>query len=505
MAVKLTGFTRLPHESDPLMAPVIDHSLQYGTFTMAITTSIPHRLDRLPWSRWHWLVVTALGVTWILDGLEVTIVGALGPVLTHETTLRLSEAEVGLTASAYLAGAVIGALLFAYLTDRQGRKKWFLLTLLIYLTATVLTAISWDLWSFMFFRFVAGAGIGGEYAAINSAIDELIPARARGHTDLAINGSWWLGTVAGALLTIPLLNPDLVPEDTGWRLCFALGAVIGLAILVIRRVLPESPRWLMTHGRLEEAEAVVRAIEDSVRQHHGLDRLPEPLGSITIHGRAQATFLTVARELVRNYPRRTVLGLTLMMTQSFLYNAIFFTYALVLAKFYGVPSSRMGLYILPFAVVNFIGPLVLGRFFDTVGRKPMIAFTYATSGLLLGIIGLLFWQNALTAVTQTIGWSLVFFFASAGASSAYLTVSEVFPMEIRAMAIAVFFVIGQAAGVVAPWVFARLIETSATSVFMGDMLAASLMLVAAVVALIFGVKAERQSLESIAAPLSARQ
>jgi MFS family permease len=475
-----------------------------ATETRPITTSIPHRLDRLPWSRWHWLVVIALGVTWILDGLEVTIVGALGPVLTHESTLHLSESEVGLTASAYLAGAVAGAFLFAYLTDRQGRKKWFLLTLLVYLTATVLTAISWDLWSFMFFRFVAGAGIGGEYAAINSAIDELIPARARGHTDLAINGSWWLGTVAGALLTIPLLNPALLPEDVGWRLCFALGAIIGLSILVLRRILPESPRWLMTHGRMEEAEEVVRLIEESVKRDQGLDRLPDHVGSITLHDIAHATFGTVARQLFRAYPTRTVLGITLMVTQSFLYNAIFFTYALVLAKFYGVPSSRMGLFILPFAVVNFLGPLVLGRFFDTVGRKPMIALTYGISGVLLAVTGFLFWQGSLTAVTQTIAWSLVFFFASAGASSAYLTVSEVFPMEIRAMAIAFFFVVGQGAGVVAPWLFAKLIETSATSVFYGDLVAAGLMLVAAAVALVFGVKAERQSLESIATPLSAQ-
>jgi MFS family permease len=469
-----------------------------------ITTSIPHRLDRLPWSRWHWLVVIALGITWILDGLEVTIVGALGAVLTHPTTLSLSESEVGLTASAYLAGAVAGALLFSYLTDRQGRKKWFLLTLLLYLTATVLTAAAWDLWSFMFFRFLAGAGIGGEYSAINSAIDELIPARARGHTDLAINGSWWLGTAAGALLTIPLLDPNLIAEDLGWRLCFALGAVLGLGILLIRRYLPESPRWLMTRGRVDEAEAIVAQIEQTVQRDAGLETLPEPEGIITLHRGEHATFGTVVRELFRSYPRRTTLGITLMVTQSFLYNAIFFTYALVLSKFYDVPPSRIGLYILPFAVANFLGPLVLGRFFDTVGRKPMIALTYGLSGALLALTGYLFLQGALNSVTQTIGWSLIFFFASAGASSAYLTVSEVFPMEIRAMAIAVFFVIGQGAGIVAPWLFGKFIETSATSVFYGDLLGAGMMLGAAVVALLFGVKAERRSLEDIALPLSAR-
>ncbi|WP_447980716.1 MFS transporter [Candidatus Nitrospira bockiana] len=461
-------------------------------------------MDRLPWSRWHWLIVVALGVTWILDGLEVTIVGAMGSVLTHSTTLNLSEGEVGLTASAYLAGTVTGALLFSYLTDRQGRKRWFLITLMLYLTATVLTAFSWDLWSFMTFRFLAGAGIGGEYSAINSAIDELIPARARGHTDLAINGSWWVGTIAGALLTIPLLNPRLVPEDLGWRLCFILGSVLGLGILLVRRLVPESPRWLMTRGRVDEADAIVTAIEETVKRDHGLEHLPEPEGSIIVRPYEHSTVLTVARELFRTYPQRTVLGITLMVTQSFLYNAIFFTYALVLSKFYGVPSSRIGLYILPFAVGNFLGPLLLGRFFDTIGRKPMIAFTYGFSGILLALTGFLFWQGYLNAVTQTIAWSVIFFFASAGASSAYLTVSEVFPMEIRAMAIAFFFVVAQGAATVAPWIFGKLIEASAGSVFVGNLIGAGMMVTGAMVALLFGVKAERRSLESIATPLSAR-
>jgi MFS family permease len=469
-----------------------------------LTTNIPQRMDRLPWSRWHWLIVSALGVTWILDGLEVTIVGALGAVLTHPGTLGLTESEVGLTASAYLAGSVLGAVVFSYLTDQQGRKRWFMITLLLYLSATVLTALSWDLWSFMLFRFLAGAGIGGEYAAINSAIDELIPARARGHTDLAINGSWWMGTAAGALLTIPLLNPNLIAESIGWRLCFALGAILGVAIILIRRVVPESPRWLMTHGMVDEAEAIVRQIEDGVKREQGLDRLPEPRGSITVHPRTKTMLSTVARELFRTYPRRTVLGMTLMVTQSFLYNAIFFTYALVLTKFYGVPTNAIGFYILPFAVGNFFGPLLLGRFFDTIGRKPMIALTYGLSGVLLAVTAFLLASGALTAVTQTIAWCFIFFFASAGASSAYLTVSEVFPLEIRAMAIAFFFVVGQGAGVLAPWLFGLLIQTSAAGVVYGYLVGAGFMIAGAVVALVFGVKAERQSLEDIAAPLSAR-
>ncbi|MGH7232373.1 MAG: MFS transporter [Nitrospiraceae bacterium] len=469
-----------------------------------VITSIPQRLDRLPWSRWHWLIVSALGITWILDGLEVTIVGALGAILTHPTTLHLTESEVGLTASAYLAGSVSGAVIFSYLTDRQGRKKWFLITLFIYLTATVMTAFSWNLWSFMVCRFLAGAGIGGEYSAINSAIDELIPARARGHTDLAINGSWWLGTVAGALLTIPLLNPNVIAENLGWRLCFGLGGVLGLAILLIRRLVPESPRWLMTHGRVDEAEAIVRDIEERVRQDENLDRLPEPEGSITIRPYAHATFGTVAQQLFKSYPTRTALGITLMVTQSFLYNAIFFTYALVLAKYYEVPAGSVGLYILPFAVVNFCGPLLLGRFFDTIGRKPMITLTYGLSGIMLAVTGYLFWQGRLNSVTQTIAWSVIFFFASAGASAAYLTVSEIFPMEIRAMAIAFFFVVGQGAGILAPWLFSKLIQTSALSVFYGDLIGAGFMITGAIVAMLFGVKAERRSLEDIATPLSAK-
>src|SRR5712692_8134909 len=437
-----------------------------------ITTDIPQRMDRLPWSRWHWLVVTALGITWVLDGLEVSIVAALGPVLTHTTTLHLTESEVGLAASAYLAGSVFGAVVFSYLTDRQGRKKWFMITLLLYLTATVLTAVSWNLWSFMLFRFLTGAGIGGEYAAINSAIDELIPARWRGQANLAINGSWWLGTAAGALLTIVLLNPHLIAEHLGWRLCFGLGAVLGIGIVLIRRLIPESPRWLMTHRRVEEAEAVVSKIEE---------------------------------QLLHVYPRRTALGIVLLTTQSFTYNAISFTYPFVLTKFYDVPASNIGLYILPFALGNFLGPLVLGRYFDTVGRKPMISFTYAVAGCLLAVTGYLFWQGAFTSVTQTLAWSAMFFFASAGASAAYLTVSEIFPLEIRAMAIASFFVVAQGAGIVAPWLYGKLIETSAQSVFYGYLLGAGMMLAGAFVELWLGVKAEGRSLESIATPLSAEK
>jgi MFS family permease len=468
-----------------------------------VTTDIPQRLDRLPWSRWHWRVVTALGITWLLDGLEVSIVSALGPVLTHSTTLHFAESEVGLTASAYLAGTVLGAIIFSYWTDRQGRKKWFMLTLLLYLTATVLTAFAWNLASFMCFRFLTGAGIGGEYAAINSAIDELIPARRRGHTDLAINGTWWLGTALGAMLSIVFLNPLLIPEHVGWRLCFGFGAILGIAIVLLRRALPESPRWLMTHGRTKDAETVVSEIETRIAREEGLSTLPSFSGSITVHPRPDTTIGTVAAQLFSAYPRRTVLGIVLMVTQSFMYNAVSFTYPFILTKFYAVPSNRVGLYLLPFALGNFLGPLLLGRFFDSVGRKPMISFTYATAGVLLALTGYLFWSGSLTSVTHMLIWSSIFFFASAGASAAYLTVSEVFPMEIRAMAIAFFFVIAQGTATMAPWIYAKLIETSAASIFYGYVFTAGLMLVGAVVELLWGIKAEGRSLEHIAPPLSA--
>ncbi|UVT17739.1 MAG: MFS transporter [Nitrospira sp.] len=468
-----------------------------------ITTNIPQRMDRLPWSRWHWLVVGALGVTWLLDGLEVSIVAALGPMLTHPDALHLTQSEVGLTASAYLAGSVVGALIFSYLTDRQGRKKWFMITLALYLAATVLTAFSWDLMSFMFFRFLTGAGIGGEYAAINSAIDELIPARNRGHTDLAINGTWWLGAAAGALLTLLLLNPAIFPESIGWRLCFVFGAVLGVAIIMVRRLIPESPRWLMTHGRIQEAEATVSQIERHVTQNRRT-ALSEPQGSITLRTRPHATIGTVARELFRSYPRRTALGIGLMVTQSFMYNAVSFTYPLVLTKYYGVLSSDIGFYILPFALGNFMGPLLLGRLFDTVGRKTMISLTYGIAGILLGLTGYLFWMESLTLATHMMIWSSIFFFASAGASAAYLTVSEVFPMEIRAMAIAFFFIVAQGAGVAAPWLYGMLVESSATSVFFGYLLGGGMMLVGAAIELWLGVNAEGRSLEQLATPLSAR-
>ncbi len=468
-----------------------------------IETRIPARLDRLPWSPFHWRVVIALGITWILDGLEVTLKGAVSAVLQLPATLGLSTEQVGLLASGYLAGAVLGALGFGRLTDRYGRKRLFFVTLSVYLAGVFLSAFSWDFGSLLACRFLTGCGIGGEYAAINSAIDELIPARWRGRVGLWINGSFWLGAAAGSGATLVLLDPAIFAPDLGWRLGFGIGAALGLAILFFRKSLPESPRWLLTHGRAEEAERIVAAIEAQA----GASRpLPEPEGApLWLHPRRSTSLAEVARTLVVRYPARTALCATMMMSQAFLYNAIFFTYAMVLTHFYAVPAERTGIYLLPFALGNFLGPLLLGGWFDTVGRRPMIAATYALSAILLAVTGLLFVQGLLSAAGQTALWCVIFFFASAAASSAYLSASELFPLEIRAMAIAIFFAIGTGTGgVLAPWVFSILIETgSRTAVLYGYLTGAGLMLVAVAVVLAFGVRAERQSLETVAPPLSA--
>ncbi len=469
-----------------------------------VHTQIPARLDRLPWSRFHWIIVLALGITWVLDGLEVTLVGAISGVLQEPGTLHFTSAEIGLTASFYLMGTVLGSLFFGYLTDRLGRKKLFFVTLAVYLSGTLLTAFSWNLGSFAFFRFLTGSGIGGEYAAINSAIDELMPARLRGRLDLMINGSFWMGAAAGSLATVLLLDFGIFPVNYGWRLGFALGAVIGITVLLLRKHLPESPRWLATHGYLPEAEAVVNGIETRVEKETGR-KLSMPEDSLTIHPRRHFGFGIVARTMFGEYRDRSILGLALMISQAFLYNAIFFTYALVLTRFYAVPSSDTGVYLLPFALGNFLGPVVLGSFFDTVGRRPMIAGTYALSAGLLVLTGYLFTRDLLSPYSQTVLWTVIFFFASPAASSAYLTVSEIFPLEIRAMAIAFFYSLGTAAGgIAAPWLFGALIATgSRMEVFFGYLAGGGLMIAAAVMELIYGVKAERMPLEKVARPLSA--
>lgn len=467
-----------------------------------VTTDVPARLDRLPWSRFHWLVVVALGITWILDGLEVTLAGSVAGALRESPALGFSAADVGFANSAYLAGAVAGALFFGWLTDRLGRKRLFSLTLLLYLTATAGTAFTWDLPSFALMRFLTGAGIGGEYSAINSAIQELIPARRRGWTDLVINGSFWVGAALAGGGSILLLDPRLFAPDLGWRLAFFGGAVIGLVILFLRRFLPESPRWLVTHGRPEEADAIVTAIEARlVRQGHTLEPVAQ---TARLRARRATPLNAVFHTIFRVYPRRAALGLCLMAAQAFFYNAIFFTYAMMLTDFYGVPAGGVGWYVLPFALGNVLGPLLLGRLFDTVGRRPMIVLTYGVSAALLTITGLLFREGLLDATTQTLCWSGTFFFASAAASAAYLTVAECFPLEIRALTIAIFYALGTGlGGVVAPWLFGLLIESgSRDQVLAGYLLASGLMALAAVAAWRFGIASERQPLESVARPLS---
>ncbi|MEX0753464.1 MAG: MFS transporter [Xanthobacteraceae bacterium] len=471
-----------------------------------IRTLIPARLDRLPWNAFHTMVVLALGVTWILDGLEVTLVGAMSGVLQDERTLGLTPSEIGFAASCYLFGAVSGSLVFGYLTDRYGRRLFFFVTLATYLTGALLTAFSWDLWSFIVFRMITGAGIGGEYAAINSAIDELIPARLRGRVALYINGSYWVGAAMGAISTVVFLDPDLFAIDMGWRVGFFFGAVLCFFILLLRRFIPESPRWQVTHGHAEHAERTVGAIERRIAAQSGTPLpMPDDSHALTLHPRWQFGFGLIARAALGQYRRRAMLGLALMISQAFLYNAIFFTYALVLTAFYAVPASDTGLYLLPFAAGNFIGVVVLGHYFDTIGRRQMIAATYLASALLLLLTGYLFVQDWLTAVTLTLMWSAIFFFASPAASAAYLTVSEIFPLETRALAIAFFYSVGTGVGgVAAPWLFGTLIGTgSRLNVFYGYVFAAGLMVAAALVAVLYGIAAERKSLEHIARPLSA--
>jgi MFS family permease len=472
--------------------------------TAIVATDIPARLDRLPWGRFHTLVVVALGITWILDGLEVTLAGAVSPALKESAQLAFSNADVGLASSAYLAGAVLGALFFGWLTDRLGRKRLFFITLAVYLVATAATALSWNLWSFALFRFLTGAGIGGEYTAINSTIQELVPARYRGWTDLVINGSFWIGAALGAAGSIVLLDPAVIEPDLGWRLAFLIGAALGLVIFLMRMWLPESPRWLMIHGRAEEAREILDRIESGFRDR-GHRLADEPLPVIRLRARTHTPLREVATTLFAVESRRTLVGLSLMAAQAFFYNAIFFTYALVLTDFYGIRADHVGWYILPFAAGNFLGPVFLGRLFDTVGRRTMIAATYAISGVLLAGAGYLFAIGVLSATGQTIAWMVIFFFASAAASSAYLTVSEIFPLEIRALAIAFFYALGTGIGGVAgPWLFGVLIDTgSRWSVFGGYLFGAMLMLAAAAVAARWGVAAERKPLEAVARPLAA--
>jgi MFS family permease len=471
-----------------------------------IRSLVPARLDRLPWTRFHWLVVVGLGVSWILDGLEIQMVATIGPILQKPGTLHLSSGQVGSIASVYLLGEVVGALVFGRITDLVGRKRMFIACLGLYLFASGIAGLSFTLWFLLLFRFLAGMGIGGEYAAINSAIDELIPSRYRGRVDIAVNGTYWGGAAIGAAVSLVLLNQALFPVDVGWRFGFLLGPVAGLVIIFLRRAIPESPRWLMTHGRHVEAEGIVDQIEERVRRE-GVRLEPVPASrALEVTGRGVVSYVEIAKTMLREYPSRSFLGFSMMVTQAFLYNAIFFTYSLVLAHFYHVDSDHLGLYFFPFAAGNLAGPLLLAHLFDTVGRRRMILLTYCTSAVLLAISGWLFDQGALTALTQTVFWCVIFFFASAGASSAYLTVSEIFPLELRGQAIALFFAVSQlAGGVAAPTIFGALIGsgTDRGPLTIGYMVGAAVMFCGGLIAWFFGVDAEGRSLEDIATPLSA--
>jgi MFS family permease len=482
------------------MASTMAAGDQLGT----IETNIPARLDRLPWSKWHWKILVGLGTVWILDGLEVTIVGSIaGAISAKGSGIHISTADIaGWAASLYVAGACVGALLFGRLTDIFGRKRLFMITLGVYLVATFATAFSPTPLFFFICRFVTGMGIGGEYSAINSAIDELIPAEHRGRIDIIINGTYWAGAAAGALLSVVALH--VLSPFLSWRVCFGLGFVLGMAILIVRRQVPESPRWLFIHGREEEAEEVTRDIERQVMESTGTE-LEEPDETIKIRQRKSIGLWEITRTIVATYPKRTVLGLSLFIGQAFLYNAILFGYATLLSTFFHVATGDAPYYLVAFAVGNLLGPLVLGRLFDTVGRRPMIAGTYILSGVLLLITGYLFDHHDLTATTLTVSWSVVFFFASAGVSAAYLTVSEIFPMETRALAIALFYAVGTGiGGIIGPQLFGRLIPTGKTSdVFVALAIGAILMIAGGVIEIVYGIDAERKSLEGIAKPLTA--
>lgn len=475
------------------------------TTATTITTSVPARLDRLPWSRWHWTVVVGLGTVWILDGLEVTVVGNIAGRLSEQGSgLPISSGGVtGMAAALYVAGACSGALFFGRLTDKFGRKKLFMVTLAVYLTATALTALSYSSWWFFTFRFLTGFGIGGEYAAINSAIDELIPAVYRGRVDLIINGSFWLGAIGGSLLSVLMLDTAIFPKDVGWRLTFGMGVILGLVILLVRRQVPESPRWLFIHGRSTEAEQLVTTIEKRIETEKGAP-LPPAKGEICIRPRESIGFRSIARTVFIDYRKRAVLGLALFIGQAFLYNAITFGFGAILTRFYGVSTSRTGYFFAVIAVGNFLGPLLLGKLFDTVGRRIMISSTYLLSGVLLFGTAWLFGTGRLNDVTLTACWAVVLFFASAGASSAYLTVSEIFPMETRAMAIAFFYGVGTAAGGISgPLLFSALTQNGVVGdTVLAFQIGASLMCMAGVVAAFLAVRAEGRSLEDIATPLS---
>jgi MFS family permease len=473
--------------------------------TGVVETNIPGRLDRLPWARFHWLVVAGLGTVWILDGLEVTIVGSIASRLTEKGSgISLNAGSIGTAAAIYVVGACIGALFFGQLTDRFGRKKLFIITLGVYAVATAATAFAWVPWYFYLCRFFTGAGIGGEYSAINSAIDELIPARVRGRVDLMINGSYWIGAAAGAGAALFFLS-SIFPTDVGWRITFGLGALLALTIMFVRRNVPESPRWLFIHGRQEEAERIVRSIEQGIERESD-EHLEDVDETIKVRQREKIPFRTIASTAFKLYPRRAILGLALFVGQAFLYNGITFNLGDLFSKFYDVSSSFVPVFIIIFALGNFLGPLVLGRLFDTVGRIPMIAGTYIGSAAVGALLAVLFAGKALSSPWAFEALIFVtFFLASAGASAAYLTVSEIFPMETRALAIAFFYAVGTGlGGIIGPLLFGHMIATNdRTWVMLAFLIGSVVMALGGIAEIFLGVKAENTPLENIAKPLTA--
>lgn len=469
-----------------------------------ITTQVPARLDRLPWAKFHWMVVIGLGSVWILDGLEVTMVGSVAARLTEEGSgIALSPGQIGIAAGIYVLGACLGALFFGQLTDKFGRKKLFIITLVVYLLATAATAFSFSPWYFFVARFFTGAGIGGEYAAVNSAIDELIPARLRGRIDLIINGSYWLGAAAGAASALIFLDPEIFPKDLGWRFAFGLGVVLSIAVLFVRKNVPESPRWLFIHGREDEAEKIVGQVEDDVREETGQD-LPEPKDELTVRQRKTISFVEIAKVAFQLYPKRAILCFALFVGQAFIYNGVTFNLGTLFNGFYGIPEATVPVFIILWSVSNFLGPLVLGRLFDTVGRKPMIAGTYIGSAAITVVLALVFASGAGNEWIFLAILAAAFFLASSGASAAYLTVSEIFPMETRALAIAFFYAVGTAVGgITGPILFGQLIGSGDRSlVAVAFYIGAAVMTLGGVAEIFFGVKAEGATLEDLAQPLT---
>jgi MFS family permease len=467
------------------------------------------RVDRLPWSPFHTRMVLTFGICWILAGFEIMIAANIGAQLSAPDKLGLSPTAIGSLASVYLLGEVVGALVFGQLSDRLGRRRLCFVTLTIHFVGSMLTAcvLGNGVFSLIFLyltRFIAGVGIGGEYAAINSAISELIQARYRGRVSIAIAGTYWAGAAVAGAVQLPLLSGAINP-NYDWRIAVLIGPLLAIFIVFLRRNVPESPRWQIIHGRGHDAEKSIEAIEQEVKRAGKILLAVDDNHAINIQPVARAGYLTLLRVLFQTYPARSILSATMMITQSFLYNAIFFTYATVLVSFFHVDENSITIYLIPFAIGNLLGPLILGSLFDKIGRRKMISRTYVISGILAIVAAFLFREGDFTATTQTLAWCVIFFFASAGGSAAYLTVSEIFPIEVRAKAIAVFFAIAQTVGSIGPLFYGWLIDPvnpDPSSLFVGYIVAALMMVIGGVVALALAVDAENKSLEEVAIPLS---